>query len=232
MNKKQWLASSEPQVMLAHLKDCASDRKLRLFAVACCRHFWPRFEESAVSRQAVEWAERFADGLTTVKECALARASLGVAWGSPFDPVSRAVRGMAAGAVKSKAGGGAIDTGHEAALLAGRAARLGVPGGKSSAAAAAERQAITLERQRQVASIREVFGNPFRPVAVEASWLTSDVLALAHGIYAEKALDRCPILADALQDAGCANEDLLNHLRHGADHVRGCWALDLILGKQ
>ena len=81
--------------------------------------------------------------------------------------------------------------------------------------------------------IREVFGNPFRPVTVHPAWRTSDVLLLAQGIYAERAFDRMPILADALQDAGCDNEDILAHLRDvNATHVRGCWALDLVLGKE
>jgi hypothetical protein len=77
-----------------------------------------------------------------------------------------------------------------------------------------------------------VFGNPFRPVEADPSWLTSDVLALARGIYEEKAFDRMPILADALQDAGCANEDVLTHCRDTTvRHVRGCWVVDLVLGK-
>jgi hypothetical protein len=85
----------------------------------------------------------------------------------------------------------------------------------------------------QVALLREIFGNPFRPVAVDPAWLTSDVLALARGIYEEKAFDRMPILADALQDAGCANEDVLTHCRDVTQlHVRGCWVVDLVLGKQ
>jgi hypothetical protein len=85
---------------------------------------------------------------------------------------------------------------------------------------------------RQAHALREVFGNPFRPVACAPAWLTSDVLALARGIYEEKAFDRMPILADALQDAGCDSDDVLNHLRDAtATHVRGCWALDLVLGK-
>ncbi len=86
--------------------------------------------------------------------------------------------------------------------------------------------------QRQSDLLRELFGNPFRPVAVEPDWLTSDVLLLAQGIYDEKAFDRMPILADALQDAGCANDDVLNHCRDAVQvHVRGCWVLDLVLGK-
>jgi hypothetical protein len=80
--------------------------------------------------------------------------------------------------------------------------------------------------------LRDIFGNPFRPVAVEPSWLTADALALARGIYEEKAFDRMPILADALQDAGCDNEDVLAHCRDVKQtHVRGCWVLDLLLGK-
>jgi hypothetical protein len=91
---------------------------------------------------------------------------------------------------------------------------------------------ILLEVQHFMPSLlREIFNNPFRPVAFDPSWRTSTVLALATGIYDEKAFDRLPILADALQDAGCDSEEILNHFRQPGVHVRGCWALDLILGK-
>jgi hypothetical protein len=80
--------------------------------------------------------------------------------------------------------------------------------------------------------IRDIFGNPFRPAALNESWLTSDVVALAKGIYEERAFDRMPILADALQDAGCAVDEVLNHCRDAKQfHVRGCWVVDLLLGK-
>jgi hypothetical protein len=79
--------------------------------------------------------------------------------------------------------------------------------------------------------IYDIFGNPFRPVAVDPTWLTSDALALATGIYQDRAFDRLPILADALQDAGCDNDDILNHCRQPGEHVRGCWVVDLVLGK-
>jgi hypothetical protein len=70
------------------------------------------------------------------------------------------------------------------------------------------------------------------PMKFDAAWRTSDVLALARGINNDLAVDRMPILADALQDAGCDSDDLLSHLRDTtATHVRGCWALDLVLGK-
>jgi hypothetical protein len=82
-------------------------------------------------------------------------------------------------------------------------------------------------------SIHEIFGNPFRPVKFDPAWRTTDVLLLAQGIYEDRAFDRMPILADAFQDAGCEHEDILNHLRDAKQtHVRGCRALDLVLGKE
>jgi hypothetical protein len=79
--------------------------------------------------------------------------------------------------------------------------------------------------------IRDIFGNPFRPVAVAPEWLSPTAVALARGIYDEKAFDRLPILADALQDAGCEDDRLLGHCRGSGPHVRGCWAVDLVLGR-
>ena len=80
---------------------------------------------------------------------------------------------------------------------------------------------------------RDIFGNPFQPITFTPAWRTSDVLLLARGIYEERAFDRMPILADALQDAGCDATQLLDHLRDtNATHVRGCWALDLVLEKE
>ncbi|HJZ55412.1 MAG TPA: hypothetical protein VKE74_10660, partial [Gemmataceae bacterium] len=70
----------------------------------------------------------------------------------------------------------------------------------------------------------------FRPVAVDPSWLASTVVTLAGGIDADRAFDRLPILADALQDAGCDNTDILNHCLGPGPHVRGCWVVDLMLG--
>jgi hypothetical protein len=81
----------------------------------------------------------------------------------------------------------------------------------------------------EAALLRDVFGNPFRSVAIDPEWLSSTVLTLASGIYEEKAFDRMPILADALQDADCDNEEILNHCRSEGPHVRGCWVVDLLL---
>jgi hypothetical protein len=89
------------------------------------------------------------------------------------------------------------------------------------------------ERVARCDLIRDLIGNPHLPLPVTAdpSWLTSTVVSLAHGIYQDRAFDRLPILADALQDAGCDNEDVLNHCRSEGPHVRGCWVVDLVLGK-
>jgi hypothetical protein len=73
---------------------------------------------------------------------------------------------------------------------------------------------------------------PFRPAAFEATWRTPDVLALAEGIDEGLAFDGLPALADALEEAGCANTTLLAHLRSPACHVRGCWALGLVLRRE
>jgi hypothetical protein len=80
--------------------------------------------------------------------------------------------------------------------------------------------------------LRDIFGNPFRPVTVNSAWLTATVVSLAQAIYDERAYDRLPILADALEDAGCDNAEILNHCRQPGEHVRGCFVVDLLLGKR
>jgi hypothetical protein len=93
-------------------------------------------------------------------------------------------------------------------------------------------QANEKEKRIQYQILHDIFGNPFRPVAFDPAWRTSTALAIAQGIYDDRAFDRLPILADALQDAGCENGDILSHLRGEGPHVKGCWALDLVLGKE
>ena len=88
------------------------------------------------------------------------------------------------------------------------------------------------EMAAQADLLRCIFGNPFRPVTLNPSWRTSNVVGLAQSIYADRAFDRLPILADALEDAGCDNADILNHCRQPGEHVRGCWVVDLVLGKE
>jgi hypothetical protein len=81
------------------------------------------------------------------------------------------------------------------------------------------------------ATLLEVFGNPFQPVAFKSSWRTDTAVSLARTMYESRDFNAMPILADALQDAGCDNDDVLNHCRGDGPHVRGCWVCDLVLGK-
>ncbi|OWK42131.1 hypothetical protein FRUB_04209 [Fimbriiglobus ruber] len=78
--------------------------------------------------------------------------------------------------------------------------------------------------------VRCIYGNPFHPVSLDPSWQTPTVLAVAQGIYADRAFDRLPTLADALEESGCDDPGLLNHCRTEKVHARGCWAIDLLLG--
>jgi hypothetical protein len=87
------------------------------------------------------------------------------------------------------------------------------------------------ERAVQASLLRCIFGNPFRPIAADPSWLTSTVVGLADAIYNDRAFDRLPILADALVESGCDNPDILRHCRSEGPHARGCWACDLLLKK-
>jgi hypothetical protein len=83
--------------------------------------------------------------------------------------------------------------------------------------------------------VREVFGNPFRPVGLDPTclaWHDRTVPRLARTIYEERRFDDLPVLADALEEAGCADAALLEHCRSAGVHVRGCWALDAILGHE
>jgi hypothetical protein len=79
---------------------------------------------------------------------------------------------------------------------------------------------------------RCVFGNPFRPVTFDRRWRSADAVGIARGIYEDRAFDRLPILADALEDAGCDHKNVLDHCRKPGPHARGCWVVDLVLGRK
>ncbi len=100
------------------------------------------------------------------------------------------------------------------------------------AANEAERSRLnSLEGSAQAPLIRDIFGNPFRPVAFSPAWRTDTALSIARGMYDSRDFSAMPILADALQDAGCDNDDILDHCHRPGPHVRGCWVVDLVLGK-
>jgi hypothetical protein len=99
--------------------------------------------------------------------------------------------------------------------------------------------AVDRERAGQCSLLREVVANPFRPVGLKAAWQTPTILSLAQAGYDNRTLPagtldsaRLGVLADAFEEAGCDNADILSHLRLPGEHVRGCWVVDLLLGKQ
>ncbi|MFO0927335.1 MAG: hypothetical protein U0736_09890 [Gemmataceae bacterium] len=221
MTEQEWLACTDPTPMLRLLVERhTSERKLRLLACACCRLIWDHLIDPR-SRQAVEVAERFADDRATLRELAYARAHAmkaagGAAWAAYW-------------AANVKAAGPLWNAFAAAAAAPARQAVLRARGRQADTWEAAQASSA----REQVALLRDVAGNPFRPADAEPAWRYHDggiVVQLAEGIYEDRAFDRLPILADALEDAGCRAEALLAHCRADREHVRGCWAVDLILG--
>ena len=207
MTEAEWLAATDPISMLEFLDSKASERKLRLFGCAYSRQMWDLLTEECF-RDAIRIAEQFADGRVGKKELA---------------------------AIK-KLSGAALERCGLAGVTGPRYCAIGSAWSCTRNPETAATYPLWVfteqaERISQVAVCRDIFGNPFRPVAVDPSWLTSEVRTLAEGIYEDRAFDRLPILADALQEAGCDNEDILNHSRSDGPHVRGCWVVDLVLGK-
>jgi hypothetical protein len=103
--------------------------------------------------------------------------------------------------------------------------------GQIAACAQASTEDPGKESSAQAVIIRDIFGNLFRPVTFDSDWHTSTAVALAQQIYDSRDFSAMPILADALQDAGCDNADILDHCREPGPHVRGCWVVDLVLDK-
>ncbi len=179
------------------------DRKLRLYACACCRHVWDRLDKA--SRRAVEAAERFADGKITRKALDAARRKV---------PTEYA--------------------GLDEEFAPNAASYTAFPTGQAAAYGAAEATAfLTAEagREWQDALRRDIF--PPERVKLEEEWLAANdgaVAKVAAAIYEDQDFERLPILADALEEAGCTSKKVLAHLRGPGPHVLGCWPLDLILG--
>lgn len=202
MTEADWLAAIDPTPLLEFLRSQASDRKLRLFACACCWRI-PDLHKRDGCRHAIESLEAAADGLISWDDCVAATSFASHAIWYEL-PIYQARKWWASDA---------------AAFTTGAVAR-----GQSGNAAEDELQV-------HACLIRCIVGNPFRPVAFDPEWRTETVSALATGIYVERAFDRLPILADALEEAGCDQPDILNHCRGPGPHARGCWAVDLVLGK-
>jgi len=249
MTEGEWLHSANPAAMISHVRGMAARRKVRLFACALARLNW-RLLYHRGSQYAVEVAERFVDGQATHAELANAHEQarrptteydfLPALWecGTAWAAVPEQVEKLLLLEVFSQADLKRTYSEHE---------RIGDPVKRESVLAAADLaycaannlalyapallRAITILQAPAPALVRDIFGNPFRPVTLDPAWRTATVVALAETIYTDRAFDRLPILADALEEAGCTSADLLNHCRQPGEHVRGCWALDLLLQK-
>jgi hypothetical protein len=92
---------------------------------------------------------------------------------------------------------------------------------------------LQAEQGAQVILVRDLF-NPFHARAADHAWLAwndGTLPKLAQVIYDERRFDSLPIIADALEEAGCTHAAILAHCRGPGPHVRGCWVVDLLLGK-
>lgn len=234
MTEAEWLACSKPEQLLALLGRKADERKRRLFACACCYRIWPLIPTEA-SRAAVVAAEQFADGRIDVFELERReRAAKRAVW-ERFDQYWAKCAADACSCAAAERAGNAVGA-HQSARFARMWFVVDQKGTNperpdfKGISDAAEVEEIA----EQVTLLRDIFGPlPYRPVPFSPSWQTSTAVTLARTMYESRDFSAMPILADALQDAGCDDSEVLNHCRAAnASHVRGCWVVDLVLGKE
>ena len=236
MNEKKWLACRDPEAMWVYLyKKGPSDRKLGLFGCACCRRIWHLLSDRR-SRKAIEVAERDADGQISEKKSSAAHKAAYEAQQETADENSPG-RGDNPGLQRARwfaayAAFQAIDGDTQAALSAIEAAALFAgPEGDAAYVAATKH-----ETKVQVRLLRCIFKNPFQPLPqIDPAWLTwggDRISHLARSIYETYDFTSLSVLGDALEEAGCTDQDILNHCRQPGEHALGCWILDLLLGKE
>jgi hypothetical protein len=211
-----WNHSTGPRELLFVLAiRSVSRRKLRLFGCAAARQVFPLLSES--SRAAVEVAELYADGFATDRQLAAARrTALQGALGQEWTVFRR------------------IWNGEEC-----RWATWNRQLGTAAWATLTKQEPMGRHEwcegdspRNEALLLHDICGDPFHPFTIDVSWLTTIVVGMAQAIYDDRAFERLPMLADALEEAGCANADLLGHCRGSGPHVRGCWVVDLLLGKE
>jgi hypothetical protein len=228
MTEAEWLACEDPMLMLYFLESKVSEyRKFRLLGVACCRRIAHLLNVNRW-QSVLDAAELFDDGLLSAHELVgmvqIAQeehpsSEIGT---TPVMAYSAACDVNGRDTIKNTIA--ALIYTADALAIESREESLDVNMRHTSSWASSLKSSANLAR--------DIFGNPFRPVTFLPEWRTPTVLALATGIYDEKAFDRMPILADALMDAGCDNEEILQHCRGPGPHTRGCWVCDLLLQKQ
>ena len=223
MTEAEWLTCADPVRMLGFLETgwgerfeiYYSGRKFRLFACACCRLYWHLLTDPRGQR-AVEVAELYADELITEEERRKAEDEAN-RQPSLESPASAGTMATASTWVAAHSSNDRWDMFGVARVCLGCTLDLG--------------QRPPPAPTVQPEHLRCIFGNPFRPVTVDPSWLTSTAISLARQMYESRDFSAMPILADALQDAGCDHNDVLAHCRGPGQHTRGCWVVDCLLGK-
>jgi hypothetical protein len=249
VTESDWATSTDVTGMLGFLRDrCGSDRKLRLLAVACCRSVSDVLARFPDPLAFIEVNEQVADGLDSPAdvEGAATRAHIELSVRRWFDDGALALAGdmvhalwpvprveHALSGAEEVAGYRAVET-----LLAKSARersfrwwRRGPKVSKAEGRAAWD-CAVAAKRSELGALLRCIFGTgPSRPVPFDPSWRTDAVVALARQQYEAREFSAMPVMADALEDAGCAVEDILNHCRGPEPHVRGCHVVDFVLGR-
>jgi hypothetical protein len=248
MDEAEWLGCSDPEKMLKYLRGNESERKLRLFAVACCQMLLRKVRLHPWYSHGIVVAELFADGKATEEELELVHHYPPSEWclqNAPrFDPEEVAAAGQSHrvtklainacwNAMEVEAGFVIADC---ASTNAAWAATQPGPVMPDDNGISAGRLAAEMAVQADI--LRDIIGNPFRPAALDRSWRTPTTLAIAQTAYEYRILpashlepEKLAVLADALEDAGCTDADILSHLRGPGPHVRGCWVVDLLLGK-
>ncbi len=226
MTEQEWLECEDPGPMLQFIRTKINARKARLLGCGHLRQIWQELDGKDGSREAVAVSERFADGRATRKELLKARRSAeetAEAWSDPAleEPVWQAVDTTSdnAWAFFERIGYETTEEFSEPDLASPRTLKL-----------IKEQEAI--RHGLYVQMLRDIIGNPFRPVALNPAWKTRTVVQLAKNLYEERRFEDMPVLADALEEAGCDDPAVLGHCRGSGPHVRGCWAVDLLLGKE
>jgi hypothetical protein len=242
MTESEWNTATDPEVMLEFLGHSRfafmksghklSARKFRLCAVAVCRRVWSLLTDAEL-RTAVETAERYADGDATEEEfadaCSDAGARSGTLLSVAFSAGDREsyARANAASAASSAVRSFAFDAAKSSVYFAGLAMAGNALGQSTSSPEG------MAERLAQAELLRDIFGNPWRsPATLGIALQTVPIVRMAAEVYESRSSERLPELAAALEEAGCDDAELLGHLRGETPHVRGCWALDAVLGKQ
>jgi hypothetical protein len=244
----EWLACWEAGRMLEYVwqrdrvaRPRACRRQLRLFACACCRRAWHLLPEGPLW-DALQTCERYAEGLidSAQRRAVRAQAHEEANREGPL-PVMMAARSIWCAAAGSALAAATGAQSYAANALLHEALQKAGPFATAAESRAVAGRTIGAEWRRHSLLVREVFGNPFRPAAVDPAWLAWNggvVVRLARAAYEERRLltglldnARLAVLADALEEAGCADGQILGHLRDGGEHVRGCFLVDCLLGK-